>query len=321
MNNWLLLILSLPTENATVRMRAWRAVKACGAVVLRDGVYLLPSLDGCREVFRRVSDEVKEAGGSVFLMETSDPGEQDLSVLFDRSEDYAQLAAEIEECHRSLANNSSPADAIKPIRKLRKTLNSLIEIDFFPTLQKPRAETALSELESLVGKLLAPDEPSAIERTISRIDVTAFRKQQWATRQRPWVDRLASAWLIRRLIDPDAQFIWLASVADCPPEAIGFDFDGAQFTHVGERVTFETLLLSFGLDSPALSRLGRLVHCLDVGGIRPAEASGIEQVLAGLKDSIPDDNRLLDVASGVFDGLYAVFRKEEEPDDTLQTPD
>lgn len=321
MNNWLLLILSLPTENATVRMRAWRAVKAGGAAVLRDGVYLLPGLDGCREVFRRVADEVREAGGSVFLMDASDPGEQDLSALFDRSQDYAQLAAEIEACHRSLADSGSPVDMIKPIRKLRKTLNSLIEIDFFPALQKTRAEAALSELESVVGKLLAPDEPLAIERTIPRLEAAAFRKRQWATRQRPWVDRLASAWLIRRHIDPDAQFIWLASVSDCPPDAIGFDFDGAQFTHVAERVTFETLLVSFGLDSPALSRLGRLVHCLDIGGIRPAEASGIEQVLAGLKDSIPDDSRLLDVAGGVFDGLYAVFRKEAEVNHTLQTPD
>lgn len=321
MNTWLLLILSLPTENATVRMRAWRAVKAGGAAVLRDGVYLLPSLDGCREVFRRVADEVKEAGGSVFLMDASDPGEQGLSALFDRSQDYAQLAAEIEACHRSLADSGSPVDMIKPIRKLRKTLSSLIEIDFFPALQKTRAEAALSELESVVGKLLAPDEPLAIERTIPRLEAAAFRKRQWATRQRPWVDRLASAWLIRRHIDPDAQFIWLASASDCPPDAIGFDFDGAQFTHVGKRVTFETLLVSFGLDSPALSRLGRLVHCLDVGGIRPAEASGIEQVLAGLKDSIADDSRLLDVAGGVFDGLYAVFRKEAEANDTLQTPD
>lgn len=318
MDNWILLILSLPTENSTIRMRAWRTVKASGAVVLRDGVYLLPSLEGCREIFQRILDDVKEAGGSVFLMDASESEEQGLSALFDRSQDYAQLAADIEACHQSLVNSSSPADAIKPIRKLRKTLNSLIEIDFFPTLQKTRTETTLTELESIIDKLLAPDEPSAIELTIPRLESSAFCKRHWATRKRPWIDRLASAWLIRRHIDPDAQFIWLASVSDYTPDAIGFDFDGAQFTHVGDRVTFETLLVSFGLDSPALIRLGRLVHCLDVGGIRPAEASGIEQVLAGLKDTILDDDRLLDIASGIFDGLYAVFQKEEEPNDIIQ---
>ena len=178
-----------------------------------------------------------------------------------------------------------------------------------------------TELESIICKLLAPGEPSAIDQTIPRLELSAFCKRQWATRQRPWVDRLASAWLIRRLIDPDAQFIWLASLSDCPPDAVSFDFDGAQFTHVGDRVTFETLLTSFGLDSPALNRLSRLVHCLDVGGIRPIEASGIEQVLAGLKDTILDDDRLLEITSGIFDGLYAVFQKEQEPNDNARTPD
>ncbi|MFI3118849.1 MAG: chromate resistance protein [Methylococcaceae bacterium] len=322
MNNWILLILSLPSENTTVRMRVWRAVKAGGSAVLRDGVYLLPDLDSCREVFQRVSDEVKETGGSVFLMDARPPETQDLFSLFDRSQDYAQLLTEIEICHQSLANNNPPADLIKPIRKLRKTLNRLVEIDFFPSAQKTGTETALTELESIVGKLLVPDEPSAVTRTIPRLEAAQFRKRYWATRRRPWVDRLAGAWLIRRHIDPDARFIWLASVSDCPADAIGFDFDGARFTHVGDRVTFEVLLASFGLESPALCRLGRLVHCLDVGGIRPAETSGVEQVLAGLKASIADDNNLLDTACGVFDGLYAAFRKEEEADNhTTQSLD
>lgn len=312
MHDWILLILSLPTENATMRMRAWRAVKASGAVVLRDGVYLLPAWDGCREVFRQVSAEVREAGGSAFLMDASDLGEQGLPALFDRSPDYAQLVAEIEAYHQALSAGTAPTDAIKPIRKLRKALANLIEIDFFPTSRQAQTEAALSELETAFSRQLSPDEPSATERAIPSLERSAFRGRLWATRQRPWVDRLASAWLIRRHIDPDARFLWLASGSDCPPDALGFDFDGAMFTHVGDRVTFETLQASFGLDSPALNRLGRLVHCLDVGGIRPAETSGIERVLMGLKDTIPEDDQLLDTACAVFDGLYAAFQQEEE---------
>ncbi len=311
MNNWLLLILSLPTENTTVRMRAWRAVKAAGAAVLRDGVYLLPDLDRCRELFQRISEDVKEAGGSAFLMNAGDSGEQNLPALFDRSQDYAQLAAEIAACHLLLASGASPADVIKPVRKLRKTLAGLIEIDFFPRIQQTDTTAALTELEAVISKWLSADEPQAVEGIIQKLQRSAFQKQRWATRQRPWMDRLASAWLILRHIDPDASFIWLASIADCPQDAIGFDFDGARFTHVGDKVTFETLLVSFDLESPALNRLGRLVHCLDVGGIRPAEASGVEQVLAGLSASIADDDRLLEVACGVFDGLYAAFDKEQ----------
>jgi hypothetical protein len=318
MNNWLLLILSLPTENATARMRVWRAVKSCGAIVLRDGVYLLPSLDNCREVFQRLSEEVKQAGGTAYLMEAKNSGEDNLTCLFDRSGDYAQLMAEIETRHRLIENSTGPADTIKLIRKLRKTFNVLIQIDFFPTFQQTKTEQALAELESLAGKLLAPDEPSAIELAIPKLELSSFRNRHWATRQRPWVDRLASAWLIRRHIDIEARFTWLSTSSDCPTDAIGFDFDGAQFTHVGNRVTFETLLASFGLESPALKRLGRLVHYLDVGGIRPAEASGIEQVLTGLLDSLTDDHQLFEAACAVFDGLSAAFQKEEKFNDQIQ---
>ena len=131
--------------------------------------------------------------------------------------------------------------------------------------------------------------------------------RRWATRARPWVDRLASAWLIKRFIDPQAQLLWLASPSDCPEDALGFDFDGATFTHAAGKVTFEVLLASFGFNEPALERLGTIVHFLDVGGVQPVEAAGIEQILWGLRDSIADDNALLTAASQVLDALYTAF--------------
>src|SRR6516164_9106018 len=109
-------------------------------------------------------------------------------------------------------------------------------------------------------QLLSPDEPHEGAGGISRLDPQRYRGRTWATRRRLWVDRVASAWLIRRYIDPDARFKWLARPSDCPKSALGFDFDGATFTHVGDRVTFQTLLASFGLEpNPALVRLGVLV--------------------------------------------------------------
>jgi hypothetical protein len=135
----------------------------------------------------------------------------------------------------------------------------------------------------------------------------------WATRKRPWVDRLASAWLIRRFIDPKAKIAWLESPGDCSTAAVGFDFDGATFSHVGARVTFEVLLASFGIQSPSLIRMGGLVHFLDVGGVQPPEAGGIESVLAGLRETIDDDDHLLALSSGVFDGLWATFEKTAKP--------
>lgn len=113
------------------------------------------------------------------------------------------------------------------------------------------------------------------------------------------MDRLASTWLIRRFIDPDARFIWLQAPDDCPADALGFDFDG--------KVTFEVLLDSFGLNHPRLVRMGALVHFLDVGGIQPNEAGGLEQILWGLRNSIHDDDQLVAAANRVFDCLTGRF--------------
>jgi hypothetical protein len=126
---------------------------------------------------------------------------------------------------------------------------------------------------------------------------------------------VASAWLIRHFIDPGARFLWLAKPSDCPKRALGFDFDGAAFSHVGERVTFETLMASFGLEAdPALARLATLVHALDVGGEAVAEARGLEAIMAGARERLDDDDALLAEMSRVLDSLYAHFAREARRD-------
>lgn len=134
-----------------------------------------------------------------------------------------------------------------------------------------------------------------------------FQGKTSATRRDLWVDRLASAWLIRRFIDPQAQFLWLEDVTHCPPDALGFDFDGATFTHVGQYVTFETLLRSFGLEHDVgLQRLGTLLHTLDVGGTAP-EAAGFALLLKGLKHRAADDDVLLSRGRQLLDDVYHAF--------------
>jgi hypothetical protein len=123
---------------------------------------------------------------------------------------------------------------------------------------------------------------------------------------------MASAWLIRRFVDRKARFLWLDKPQQCPKTALGFDFDGAAFTHVDGLVSFEVLAASFGLDAdPALARIAAIVHCLDVGGVPVAEAAGIEVVLAGLRATNNDDDKLLAAAARVFDSLYQAFRSEQ----------
>ncbi len=205
-------------------------------------------------------------------------------------------------------------DVSKQARKLRKTFTAVVAIDFFAGEAQKQTDAALQELEIAANRQLAPDEPHAVRSAIKRLRIEDFKQRVWATRRRPWVDRLACAWLIRRYIDRKARFVWLAKPKDCPAKAVGFDFDGATFSHVGARVTFEVMLASFGLEQPALRRVGAIVHYLDAGGVQPPEASGIESVLAGLRDSIDDDDQLMKAASTVFDGLLMSFERADLPE-------
>lgn len=301
--SWCLLVLSLPTDNASARMRAWRSLKACGAAVLRDGVYVLPDSESHRSLLRDVADEVRANQGAarvLFGVVCDEP----IEPLFDRTAEFAALVAQAQ---------AAPADATESLRlarRLRKGFDQLRAIDFFAGEAQRQADEALAEFEQRIARMDAPDEPRMLPAGVPRVDHADYRSRVWATRRRPKVDRLACAWLIRRFIDDDARFLWLADPAACPRSAAGFDFDGATFSHAGARVTFETLLAAFGLESPALLRLGTLVHSLDAGGVTPPEAAGVERVLDGMRDAITDDDALMLAAAGVFEGLHQAFAKD-----------
>ncbi len=307
--NLIALILSLPTENTTIRMRAWRTLKASGAAILRDGVYLMPERDSCRITLEAIATDVLEGGGKAYVFRIEEPEGANFIGLFDRNDDYAGLLADVARAQEALKSDTAPA-TLKQTRKLRKTFAGLAEIDFFPGEAHKQANAALQNLELAVARMLFPDEPHPVDGEIARLQIGDYQNRTWATRRRPWVDRLASAWLIRRFIDPQARLLWLASPSDCPDNALGFDFDGATFSHVGARVTFEVLLASFGIESAALRRIGALVHYLDIGGVQPPETTGVESILAGLREAIPDDDQLLAAASSVFEGLHSTFEKE-----------
>jgi hypothetical protein len=298
--NYLALFLTLPTTQSAGRMRVWRALRALGCATLRDGTYLLPESAGRAAQLEAIADDVKRTGGTaeLFLLDGRDEAQHArLLALFDRGGDYAALLAAIAA--------AVPADA-KGLRSLRRELAALAAIDYFPGEAKRQAEAALTALEAAAG-----GEPAATAGKIRRIASADFQGRTWATRKHLWVDRMASAWLIRRFIDRKAKFLWLDNPGKCPKAALGFDFDGAAFTHVGGRVTFEVLAASFGLDAdPALAKIASIVHCLDVGGVPVAEAAGIEAVLAGLRASAGDDDKLLTAAARVFDGLYQHYRQE-----------
>lgn len=308
MSQWIALITSLPTENATARMRAWRALKASGSAALRDGVYLMPDSADCRSTLESISADIVSSGGTALLVGMLPPRGADFEEMFDRGAEYAALMVDIAMAKSELTWDSA-GDVLKQARKLGKAFAGISDTDFFPGEARKQAEAALQELEASANQLLSPDEPHATPGDIQRRALKDFRGKTWATRKRPWVDRLACAWLIRRFIDPKAKILWLDSPADCPAKALGFDFDGAPFTHVGARVSFEVLVASFDLETPALARMGALVHYLDVGGVQPSDAAGVESVLAGLRAGIAEDDQLLSAACAVFDGLFTNYQQ------------
>ncbi|MBI5042014.1 MAG: chromate resistance protein [Gammaproteobacteria bacterium] len=314
MNEWLLLILSLPTENTSTRMRAWRALKASGAAVLRDGVYLLPTGSERREILNAVALDVEGSGGTAYLLELAQILSYPFATLFDRTPEYTKLSDEITACVNGL-DALAASEALRQARKLRKAFEALREIDFFPGEARRQVESLRDELERRIQIRSSPDEPGVTVGTLARRDPTQFQGRLWATRKRLWVDRVASAWLIQRFIDREARFMWLDNPAACPADALGFDFDGASFTHIetpaGVWVTFETLMMSFSLERDvALQRIARIVHSLDVGGLPVPEAAGLESLLRGMRARIDDDNILLVEAGRLLDDFYRAFQEE-----------
>ena len=304
---WLVYVASLPTDDPAARMRVLRTLESLGCAVLREGVYLLPDSAANRQGLQRLAEHVTRMNGASYLLPVADV-EPELRRtflgLFDRSAKYEQLIKAIEGL-RSGFGISEPSAIARVLNKQRRDLETIRALDFFPSEAKERAAQTLSETEAEVRKLMFPDAPKAGRVTLSG---RFYFKRVWATRRPLWADRLASAWLIRRFIDPEATLLWLDKSQECPPTAIGFGFEGATFSNNRNRVTFEELLANFDLDKNAtLSRIGALVHFLDAGGAPVAEAAGVETLLQGARRRANSDEELFLESEKTFDLLYEAY--------------
>jgi hypothetical protein len=314
---WLLLVITLPTGSATARMRIWRNLKSLGCGAVRDGVYIIPPTDSLRSQFQDIADEITREGGTAWLFNVISHGDEErrYRLLFDRSEEYAEFSTSLTQAGRSLPDLTTQ-ELNRLLRKLRKDYEALRATDYFPNETSARVEQAWKHFVALAETLLSVDEPHAIQAPVPQLRLSDYQGRLWATRQRLWVDRVASAWLIRRHIDRDARFLWLESPADCPEGALGFDFDGAAFTHIGDRVTFEVLLASFGLDKErGLIRLGAMVHALDLESGFVAEAAGFAAMLAGIRHRTSNDDELLAEVSPILDALHVHFSSNPDHKD------
>jgi hypothetical protein len=311
MNQWLLLTATLPTSPSALRVRVWRALKATGCGALRDGVYLLPAAAPTADALWTIEKSIQEGGAEAHMLVVTARDvaqEQGFIALFDRSELYSDLLQSLKEARGAIRTSTEPA-LHKTLRALDQQLRSIQAIDFFPGQAGERAAAALEALRGEVERQLSPGEPTPRPERIQQQSIAQFQGRTWATRQRPWVDRLATAWLVRRFIDSNARFVWIETPHKCPKGAVSFDFDGATFSHVDGKVTFEVVTETFGLSRDrALQAVGNLVHYIDVGGDPQDEGPGVEAVVRGLLALHKDDDVLLEAALPLFDSLYAAWQ-------------
>lgn len=314
MNQWLVLTATLPTHPSALRVRVWRALKATSAGTLREGVYLLPSTAPTAQELWDIERLIQESGADAHMLVVAardEAQEKTFRGLFDRSDLYAELLRSIKEA-RSNIKNASEAELHKVLRGLEQQLHVVQASDFFPGKPKEKTGAALTTLRNEIERHLSPGEPTPRAEAIQRQAVEDFQGRTWATRKRPWVDRLATAWLIQRFIDKSPQFVWLDDPKKCPKSTLGFDFDRARFSHVGDKVTFEVVAHTFGLGADnGIRRLGELVHYIDVGGIPVDEAAGVETIVRGLQAQHDQDDALLDASLPIFDTLYAAMKDRQ----------
>ena len=307
---WSLLLVTLPTQPNAVRLRIWRALKALGCAALRDGAYVLPAHES--PALEALAVEVRDNGGQASVLSLSPKDErqkQEVLAQFDRSEAYSAWNESVKTSF-AIYQTLPEADARKRLRVTADALNAIKQIDYYPGSTATDADAMLLLLRQAFDARFSKGEPHAVQAKIARLDAAKFQGKRWATRARPWVDRMACAWLIARFIDAEARFVWLHDPSKAPKGVLGFDYDGARFSHIGtqghERVTFEVLMQSFGLDTDAqITSIAQVVHYLDAGGIPVAQAAGLEAILGGLRAMHSDDDALINATGAVFDALYA----------------
>ncbi|MCX7960848.1 MAG: chromate resistance protein [Burkholderiales bacterium] len=310
-DRWLALVATLPAQAPAMRMRVLRTLEGLGAAVLREGVYLLPDSAPGREGLLHLADYVAKNGGSAHVLQATALGAAQtraLRGLFDRSARYDELVKVIESLRVGFGV-ADPSALARVLAAKRRELEAIVALDFFPSEARARAERALAQAEAQVRRLLFPQQPGGASPGAAS-DAPPLGRV-WATRLPLWADRLASAWLVRRFIDPEATLRWLDKGEPCPAEAIGFAFDGARFANSAARVTFEELLAHFGLEkNAALARIGAIVHFLEVKGTAVPEAAGVQTLLQGAQRRATTIDQLLAEAEKAFDLLYEAFESK-----------
>src|SRR5215470_10681117 len=318
-DRWLLLMHQLPAKPAYLRVKIWRRLQALGAVAIKNSVYALPASEQSQEDYDWLLKEIVEAGGEAVIWEARLAGgltDGEIRALFNaaRDTDYAEIDAEARTLEARIAGadgDEARAEAKAQLRRLKARLAEVVAIDHFGADGREVAAGLLAGLEAALAEdaAAAPSTPPQPES----VGIAALKDRVWVTRQGVHVDRIACAWLVRRFIDDAAAFKFVPSRGYAPaPGELRFDMVEAEFTHEGDRCSFEVLLERAGLDDPALAAIAEIVHDIDLkdGKFAREEAGGIKMLISGICADTRDDDERVARGMTIFDDLYAVFRRK-----------
>lgn len=314
-SRWLLLGHQLPTRSSNARVKTWRRLQQIGAVPARNATYVLPNTEQCREDFEWIRSEIVALGGEATLFAAdviSTGGTEDIEAEFRRmrEQEFRALKGEIDRwlaMAKGKSRRAGPKGRLKPrsLRTLRDRLKAIERVDFCKAPGGAETAAALAALEHAIHGRRPTGARSGLQ-----LNPADFAGRRWVTRPRPGVDRMASAWLIRRYVDPKATFAF----TDHPDDGdLTFDMYTGEFSHHGDACTYEVLADRFGLHHHAVPKVGEIVHDLDMkdGKYGSPEAAAVGRIVDGLRVLHADDATLLEHGIGVFDALAQSFESDE----------
>ncbi len=320
--DWLLLIHHIPAKPAYFRAKIWRRLQQLGAIAIKQSVYALPQHDQAREDFTWIVKEIIAGGGEAMLLTArfqEGLDDQQVIALFReaRRTDYEKILGEAHALMMQWRLDSGsaaadPAEHRTTLARLRKTFAAAAAIDFFPAPEQGRTEAALADLETILRQQGAGG-PAA--NTPDGL-VPQMTGKTWVTRENVYVDRMACAWLIKRYIDPKGELKFVSAPKHQPAtNEMRFDMAEAEYTHEGDRCSFEVMTQRFGLADPALAQMAKVIHDIDLkdATFDLPETAGVQALFDGIIAGTNDDLERIHRASAVLDSLLTFFKSKNKP--------
>ncbi|MBK7105973.1 MAG: chromate resistance protein [Ignavibacteriae bacterium] len=314
----LFLVHQVQTKNSKERVKIWRLTKRIGAVLFRNSVYVLPYSEERNEDFHWLCQQIKDSKGdaSVFITDSNKNEDDELIKLFtvERSKDYEQIIEKLNDLVKAFSEKNFRKNLEENVKKILKQLNQITgefndlqKIDFFNSSHSSNVKKIIQEIKQKLLNFVGNTGSEEIKLSYS---VQNYQRKVWITRAHIHIDRIASAWLIKKFIDAEAKFVFSDNNI-FPDDAIQFDTFGAEFGHHGDNCTFETLIKVFRMRDKALQQIAEIVHDIDLkdNKYQRTEANGIDKTIRSISDFINDDQKTLNYCLTMFDGFYNSFKK------------